>query len=456
MRQLESTRREFLKKSSLLAGGFTFSIFGCSRKKKGNIKPNIIFIMADDLGYGDLGCYGQKLLKTPYIDQMAKEGLTFTQCYAGGTVCAPSRSVLMTGQHTGHTRVRGNFGRVGGVGEQQRVPLKPEDITVAEVLKTAGYATGITGKWGLGEPETSVIPNKQGFDEWFGYLNQRNAHTFYPAYLWQNEEKVILKGNQDGKKQQHAHPMFTDFTLEFIRRHHKESFFLYVPYTIPHEKYEIESLEPYTNESWGEYEKAFAAMVTLMDKDIGLIFALLKELNIDDNTIVFFCSDNGANIRWDGLFDRSGLLRERKGSVYEGGIRTPMIVRFPGKVPAGEVSDTVWYFADVMPTLAELAGAQPPSNIDGVSVVPTLLGRAQDLSDQFLYWEMPKKELIQAVRWSDWKAVRLGTDKPIELYNLREDIGEKNNIADKHPEIIAKIEEFLKNARTESENWPTI
>jgi len=225
-----------------------------------------------------------------------------------------------------------------------RVPLRKEDITVAQILKKAGYVTGITGKWGLGEPGTSGIPNKKGFDEWFGFLNQKRAHNYYPTYIWRNTEKVELKGNQGGKKEQYVHDLFTEFALDFIRKNHNNPFFLYLPYTIPHADYVVPSIEPYTDRAWKEEEKIFAAMVTRMDKDVGRIMQLLKELKIDEKTIVFFCSDNGAARRWEGVFDSSGPLRGYKRDLYEGGIRTPMIIRWPGKVEAGVVNDwLVWY-----------------------------------------------------------------------------------------------------------------
>lgn len=412
------------------------------------------------MGYGDLGCYGQKEIKTPNIDQLAVEGMRFTQCYAGSTVCAPSRSVLMTGQHTGHTRVRNNSAKVGGTlvlddgSPQKRVPLELEDVTVAELLKQAGYVTGITGKWGLGEPNTNGVPTRQGFDEWFGYLNQRHAHSYYPSYLWRNEEKFILQGNQNGQRNQYSHDLFTDFALDFIRRHKDKPFFLYLAYTIPHAEYEIPSTEPYTDKSWPQDGKVHAAMITRMDADIGRLMKLLKEFDIDGQTLVFFCSDNGAVRRWEGLFDSSGPLRGKKSDLYEGGIRTPMIVRWPGKVAAGKTSDAVWYYTDVLPTLAELAGVKTPANIDGISVLPTLLGKKQKIDDRFLYWELPGGKLKQAVRWRNYKAIRPAIGKPLELYNLAEDIAEKHNIAAQNPEIVSRIEAYLATARTDSPNWP--
>ena len=456
-------RREFLSMaaSSVLA---SLPLTGCERGIYGNgnqsKRPNIIFIMADDLGYGDLGCYGQKHILTPNIDKLAEEGMRFTDCYAGSTVCAPSRSVLMTGQHTGHTRVRNNMAKAGGTlvtdngSPERRVPLEAEDVTVAEVLKQAGYATGITGKWGLAEPNTNGVPIRQGFDEWFGYLNQRRAHTYYPPYLWHNEEKMMIEANADGRRGQYSHDMFTKFALDFVRRHKDRPFFLYLPYTIPHARYEIPGTEPYTNKSWPDDAKVYAAMVTLMDADIGRIMKLLKELDIDKKTLVFFCSDNGGAKRWEGIFDSSGLLRGQKTNLYEGGIRTPMIVRWPGNVPAGKTSNAPWYFADVMPTLAEIAGVTPPANIDGMNVLPLLLGKKQRTDDRFLYWEFPTGKFQQAVRWRNYKAVRAAPGKPLELYDLSRDIGEKNDIAEENPEVVARIEKYLKTARTESPNWP--
>ena len=451
-------RREFL---NIVAGGAAasaISFAGCNsqaaERKKTSKQPNIIFIMADDMGYADLGCYGQKHIKTPNINRLAVEGTRFTQCYTGSTVCAPSRSVLMTGQHTGHTRVRGNSGKVGGVGPQKRVPLKPKDVTVAEVVKQAGYVTGITGKWGLGEPQTTGVPNRQGFDKWLGYLNQRNAHSYYPPYLWHNEEKQILEKNANGQRKQYSHDLFTDFALNFIRRHKNRPFFLYLPYTVPHAKYEIPSTDPYTDKSWPDDAKVHAAMITRMDADVGRIMMLLKDLAIDSKTLVFFCSDNGAANRWEGIFDSSGPLRGRKRDMYEGGIRTPMIVRWPGRVPAGETSDAVWYFADVLPTLADLLGVKPPDNIDGISVLPAILGKKQRTDDRFLYWEFYENGFQQAVRWHSYKAVRTSPGKALELYDVSKDISEQHNIAAENPDIIARIEAYLKTARTDSPNWP--
>jgi arylsulfatase A-like enzyme len=417
-------------------------------------KPNIIFMLADDLGYADLACYGQEKIRTPSIDRMAFEGVRFSDCYAGSPVCAPCRSVLMTGQHTGHTRVRENFARVGGTPPQGRAPLEPEDVTVAEVLKEAGYATGITGKWGLGEPDTTGIPNRQGFDEWFGYLNQRRAHSYYPDYLWHNEEKVILEGNLEGKRGQYSHDMITEFGLDFIRRHHAKPFFLYFAWTLPHDRLEPPSLEPYADTDWPEEAKAYAAMVSRMDRDVGRVLDMLRELGIDERTIVFFTSDNGAARRWEGMFDSSGPLRGHKSEVYEGGIRVPMVVRHPGKVPAGKTSYSPWYFADFLPTAAEIAGVDPPDKIDGVSVLRSLHGGKQVLEDRKMYWEFPGQKFCRAVRWNHWKAVRLGQDSLVELYDLSKDVGEQNNVAGEHPDVVADMEAFMKASHVDSPYWP--
>jgi arylsulfatase A len=426
-------------------------------------KPNIIFIMADDLGYGDLGCYGQKEIQTPNIDRLALEGMRFTQTYAGSTVCAPTRCVLMTGMHTGHARVRGNSGWRGPDREQYLVPLEPDDITVAEVLKEAGYATGVTGKWGLGQPGTTGIPNKQGFDEWLGFLDQRHAHGYYPEYIWLNETMVSLDGNLGGHQGEWVHDRFTDFSLDFIRKHHEQPFFLYLAYTIPHGRYEIESDAPYTDKDWPQDVKNYAAMVTHMDADVGRIMALLRDLEIDEKTIVFFTSDNGAEIyyfrplglvdEYDRILNSRGPFRGWKRDLTDGGVRVPMIVRWPGKIEAGTTSDHIWAFWDFLPTAAELAGVKPPTGIDGISVVPTLLGQKQ-ARHEFLYWEFFERGFQQAVRYGDFKGLRLKQGEPLELYQIVKDPAELNNVASHYPRIVEHIEAYLKRARTPSSYWP--
>jgi arylsulfatase A-like enzyme len=430
-------------------------------------RPNIIFIQADDLGYGDLSCYGQRKFKTPNIDRLAAEGMRFTQYYAGGTVCAPSRSALMTGQHTGHTRIRGNARR----------PLLPEDVTVAEVLKAtpgAGYKTALIGKWGLGEAGTTGVPNRQGFDYFFGYLNQRHAHNYYPTFLWRNEERVKLRNvvpdeDEEGSgnstnRVDYTHDLMAEEALKFIERNIGGPFFLYLAFTIPHANneaknkgMEVPDLGEFASEDWPDQEKAKAAMITRMDRDVGRLMASLKKLGIDDNTLVFFTSDNGPHREGGAdpdFFDSNGPLRGIKRDLYEGGIRVPMIARWPNRIKAGANSDHVWAHWDVLPTLAEIAGVNPPAHIDGISMLTVLLGRPRRVHE-FLYWEFHERGFSQAVRMGDWKAVRKSPDSPLELYDLKNDLGEQNDVAAKHPEVVKKIEDYLKTARTESELWPT-
>ncbi|MGQ9575591.1 MAG: arylsulfatase [Thermoguttaceae bacterium] len=429
--------------------------------------PNIVFILADDLGYGDLGCYGQKVIQTPNLDRMAAEGMRFTDCYAGSTVCAPSRCVLMTGLHTGHARVRGNA----------QVPLEPEDVTVAEVLKSAGYTTGIIGKWGLGEAGSTGVPNQQGFDFWFGYLNQTHAHNYYPEFLWRNAQQVRLDnvvpretgGRAPGmagvatKRVQYSHDLFAQEALEFLQRHRDQPFFLYLAFTIPHANneagpkgMEVPDYGPYADKDWPEPEKGRAAMITRMDADVGRLFAKLKDLGIDETTIVFFSSDNGPHKEGGSdpaYFRSSGPLRGFKRSLHDGGIRVPMLVRWPRHVKAGTVNSLPWAFWDFLPTAAELAGVRPPDRLDGISIVPTLLGRGHQHEHEFLYWEFHEGGSQQAVRTGPWKAVR-PWGGPIQLYDLRTDLGESQDVAAAHPEVVARIEAYLSTARTESEHWP--
>ena len=393
---------------------------------------------------------------------MADEGMRFTSVYAGSTVCAPSRCALMTGQHTGHCYIRGN----------SALALRPEDVTVGEVLKQAGYRTGVIGKWGLGLEGSTGVPGKKGFDEWFGYLDQHHAHNYYPEFLWRsdpqgNERRVLLDKNQNGQKGEYSHDYFTFTALNFLNINKDKPFFLYLAYTIPHANNELTRAtgngmeapgdSPYANEPWPEPEKNKATMISRLDRDVGILLAKLKDLKIDDNTIVFFSSDNGPHKEGGNdpdFFESRGPLRGIKRDLYEGGIRVPTIVRWPGKIKAGVVSDSPWAFWDFLPTAAEIAGVKSPPNIDGISILPTLLGQQQTNQHEFFYWEFHERGSKQAVRMGDWKAVRLEPGKPLELYNLKTDLGEKENIASKNPEIVAKIESYLKTARTESAQWP--
>lgn len=457
------TRREALLGMGALAAGVGLAGARAHAAEPGR-KPNVIFILADDLGYGDLGCYGQDRIKTPHLDRMAAEGMRFTQHYSGSTVCAPSRCALMTGMHTGHARIRGNA----------TVPLEPEDLTVAKLLKGAGYRTALYGKWGLGEEGSTGIPTRQGFDEFYGYLSQVHAHNYYPDFLWRNEVKEPLPGNvQDPKHRgvapegkQYSNDLITDEALKFVERTKGAPFFLYLALTLPHannEKFgatkngmEVPDYGPYANESWPDPQKGHAAMITRLDSYAGRVFEKLRELGLDDNTVVFFTSDNGTHKEGGAdpeFFKSSGPLNGYKRSLHDGGIRVPMIVRWPGRIPQGKVNDTVWAFWDVLPTLAEIAGATAPS-CDGVSELPTLLGNASPAHSP-LYWEFHEGGFVQAVRDGDWKGVKAAKDKKLELYNLVVDTGEKTDIAADHPDVVVRLETFLAGARTPAPpQWP--
>ena len=446
------------------------AVCGAQTSSDGGVvaKPNIIYILVDDLGYGDLGCYGQAQIKTPNIDRMAAEGMRFTDHYAGSTVCAPSRCCLMTGLHTGHALVRANG----------RLPLRPEDVTVAELLKGAGYTTGIVGKWGLGEADTTGIPNRQGFDQWFGYLNQRHAHNYYPEFLWDNEEKVTLKnkvidkGRMGGvatERVDYSHDLFAERALRFVEDHQDDPFFLYLALTIPHanneagnEGMEVPSYAPYEDKTWPDAQKGHAAMITRMDRDIGRLLDRLKELGLDEKTLVIFTSDNGPHKEGGAdptFFKSSGPLRGYKRALYEGGIRVPMIARWPGRIEAGAQSDHISAFWDFLPTCCDVAGIETPGGLDGISMLPTLIGQpGEQRSHPYLYWEFHEQGKRQAVRWGKWKGVRnrvaANPEGPIELYDLAQDVGEQNDVAAGHPEVVLKIEGLLAGARVPSEHWP--
>jgi arylsulfatase A-like enzyme len=425
-------------------------------------RPNILFIMADDLGYADLGSYGQTKIRTPHLDRLARQGTRFTDVYAGAPVCAPSRCVFMTGQHTGHCLIRGNGPRVGGTIEyfgegSRRLSLTNDDRTVAEALREAGYVTGAVGKWGLGEPGTAGTPNRRGFDEWYGYLNQNHAPYYYTDYLWRNERKESIPENRDGRRGRYSHDLLTDEAVAFLQRNRERPFFLYLPFTIPHRRFEVPSLESYAKEDWPEEAKIFAAMVTRLDRDVGRVLSELDRLGLAPNTVVFFTSDNGAEKKpFENVFGSSGSFRGHKGTVYEGGLRVPMLVRWPEKVAAGKVDASVWWFADVFPTLLALAGASPTrEKLDGVNILPTLRGESQPaLASRHLYWEDPGKRLVQGVRRGNWKAIRHGAGSALELYDLKADVGETRNVAASQPEVVAGFERYLAGARIPSPHWP--
>ena len=421
-------------------------------------RPNILFILADDLGYGDLGCYGQQLIQTPNIDRLAAQGIRFTQAYAGSTVCAPSRCSLMTGLHTGHARTRGN--------KSPDLPLRPQDLTVAELLKPAGYRTGLVGKWSLGELGSTGYPSRKGWDDWFGYFSQTHAHNYYPEHLLDNDSAYMLRGNRGTQRKDYAPDLFTRRALQFLEREPQRPFFLHVCYTTPHANNEmgrdtgngmqVPSDAPYSENAWPQTEKNFAAMITRMDADIGRLMAKLDETGQAANTLVIFTSDNGPHREGGhqpGFFESSGPLRGIKRDLYEGGIRVPAIMRWPEKIQPGRVSDQVWAFWDFMPTAAELAGLRPPAGLDGVSMAPTLLGKPQQ-QHEYLYWEFHERGFKQAVRLGDWKGVRNGRQAAIELYNLKSDISERHDVAAAHPELVERIRRIMETARTDSPEFP--
>jgi len=491
-------RREFLKTVGVGTSAIGMQNFiHCS--KNGSGKPNIIYILADDLGYAELGCYGQEKIKTPNIDKLAAEGIRFTQHYSGSPVCAPSRCVLLTGKHTGHAYIRDND-ELSERGDVWRDPdlegqrhLLPNTTTIGTLLQNAGYTTGAIGKWGLGGPGSTGEPNMQGFDHWYGYLCQRVAHNYYPTHLWKNGEKHILEGNdyffphqklpadkdpndkasyEEYSGKQYSMDFMVEEALGFIRENKNKPFFLYLPFPVPHVSIQVpeDSLQEYEGtfpETPYKGEKgylphpapraAFAAMITRMDKGIGKIMTLLKELGIDNDTLVVFSSDNGPTFNGGSdseFFNSAGPLRGLKVSLYEGGIRVPMIARWPGKIKQGSESNHVSAFWDVLPTLTDLTGIETPGNIDGISMVPALLGESErQKQHEYLYWELGGR---QAVRMGDWKAQRKGVDQKIELFNLHNDIGETKDVSDSNPEIVARIEDIMKNGRTESALFPIV
>jgi len=463
--------------ATVLATVLSPLVHALSASEQSGNRPNIILVLADNLGYGDLGCYGQKRIKTPHLDRMAAEGMRFTQFYAGATICAPSRCVLMTGLHSGHCRIRGNHTN------QHAQALKLDDRTLAEVLKGQGYRTAVIGKWGLGDEGNAGIPNLQGFHYFFGYLNQVHAHNYYPHFLWKNQRRVPLANvvkhpkklyqspelaGVATKRIEYAPDLCTTEALAFIKRQTKDQpFFLYLPYTYPHPNCESWLLERhgaevpefgiYARTDWPDVQKGHATMITRMDRDIGRILDLLRELGLDHNTLVLFNSDNGPH-EGDGLDpefnDSNGQLRGALRDMYEGGMRVPLIARWPGRVPAGQTSGYVGSSVDFMATFAELAGARPPGT-DGISMLPTLLGREQQQKQhEYLYWEFYERGSAQGVRWGDWKAVRKPMiTGPIELYDLQNDLGETSDVSAEHPDVVAKIGQITQAEHVPSPLW---
>lgn len=436
--------------------------------------PNIVLIVADDLGWGELGCYGQEKIRTPRIDQLAREGLRFTQYYAGAPVCAPSRCTLLTGLHSGHAFVRDNR----EVQPEGQLALPDEAVTLAEVLREAGYATGGFGKWGLGAPGSEGAPERQGFERFFGYNCQREAHNFYPDHLWDDGRRVELAGNARGLTgEQYSHDVISEAALEFVSDQRERPFFLYVPSTIPHLALQVpgDSLAEYVG-LWEDPpyrggkgylphptpRAAYAAMVTRLDREVGRLVDRIEELGLTDDTLFLFTSDNGPTYdRLGGsdsdFFVSCGPLRGRKGSVLEGGLRVPLVARWRGRIAPGGVSDLPCAAWDLLPTLVELAGATPPAGLDGLSLLPTLVGRGEQARHAHLYWEFRAYGGQQAVRLGDWKGVRrdmASGSRAIELYDLSSDPGEARDLAAAHPDVVARIEEWMARGGTPSELFP--
>ncbi len=446
--------------------------------------PNIIYIVADDLGYSELGCYGQKIIKTPHIDRLAEEGMRFTQHYSGQAVCAPARCALLTGMHMGHAWIRDNGSVKERVKDEEawkwrgQTPLPDEAVTFAEVLKKQNYATAAYGKWGLGYEGSTGDPLKQGFDDFGGFLCQEHAHNHYPRFLWKSGQQVAMPGNDRTLYgESYSQDYFIDWSKEFIRKNQSGPFFLYLPVAIPHLSIQVpeSSLAAYENavpeadylhKGYLQHPKpraGYAAMISHLDQGVGEIMALLKDLNLDQNTIVFFSSDNGPTFdRLGGsdsdFFESAGPFRGRKGELLEGGIRVPLIARWPGKIAANTTSDHISAFWDLLPTLADLAGTAPPEGIDGLSFLPTLLGKDGQRQHEYLYWEFIAYGGQQAVRMGDWKGLRrdIKTSQALttELYNLAQDPGETINLAETHPDVVARIESIMTTARHPSDLFP--
>lgn len=466
----------------ILSFGFLLGFsFLHAAEKKADRKPNIIFILADDLGYGDIGSFGQEKIKTPNLDRMAAEGMKLTNFYCGCSVCAPSRCTLLTGKHTGHSTVRDNMQRAPGAEGQH--PMEPGTVTAAQLLKKAGYATAIVGKWGLGMPEDKSSPLDYGFDHQYGYLCQGIAHTYYPPYLRRDNQKEMLEGNppyeigmkgviEPGGKVYSQDRMAED-ALRWVRDHKDQPFFFYYAFTIPHVS--LQATDADLAEYKGKFPEtpvrdskhyanvdapraAYAAMISRMDRDIGDLLDLVQQLKLDDNTIVFFASDNGAVFPLSGtdpeFFKSNGILRGFKQDLYEGGIRSPFIARWPGHIKAGSVSEQISAFWDMMPTWCDLAGLPTPKDIDGLSLAPTLLGKPGQKNHDYLYWEYQSAGRAQAVRFGQWKAIRnqakKNPDATPELYDLSTDPGEKINVAADHPDIVAKAVQYMKQAHAPS------
>lgn len=442
---------------SLLYALVWLIVLSTAARADDSMRPNIIFIMADDLGYGDLGCYGQKLISTPNIDRLAAEGMRFTQAYAGGPVCTASRAVLMTGLHNGHAPARDNV-------PHYATYLKDGDLTIAEVLKQAGYRTGGVGKWSLGDAGTEGRTTNQGFETWLGYLNQDHAHYYFTNYLDDDDGRLELDGNSN-THQFYSHDLLTDRALKLIEdwKTDQRPFFLYAAYTLPHfsapreepDGLSIPSTQPYTDRDWDERSKKYAAMIHLLDRDVGRIVQLIDRSGLQENTLIVFTSDNGGHANVDKRFRTSGLLRGFKRDLWEGGIRVPFIARWSGTVPADQTCDEVIAFQDMLPTFAEVSGATLPDPIDGVTVLKVLKGEKLGLP-RCLYWDFGhcRERYDQAIRWKNWKGIRLGRNGAIQLYDLATDISESHDLALQYPAIVEQISQMMDSAPAPSDRYP--
>lgn len=446
-------------------------------------RPNIILILADDLGIGDVGAYGQQHIKTPHIDRLAADGIRFTNFYAGTTVCAPSRSALLTGQHTGHTYIRGNK----EIQPEGQEPLADSIETLAMMLQQAGYVTGAFGKWGLGMAGTSGDPNRKGFDSFFGYICQRQSHRYYPTHLWENGEKVILEGNDLHQKVHYAPELIQERTLAFIENHQDEPFFLFVPTILPHAELVVPDDEfyqryqdafeetPHQGDDYGpnasipgyasvaKPRATHAAMVSRLDHYVGQIVAKVEELGLSDNTIILFTSDNGPHREGGAdpdFFQSGGVFRGYKRDLYEGGIRVPLIVRWPNTIKSGTSTDHIAAFWDLLPTFAELAGSDAPLPTDGISFVPALRGTGAQPAHEYLYWEFHEAGGRQAVRAGDWKLIKQGVKQPgqqsVALYDLGQDPSEQHDLAASHPEIVSQLLQYIDEAHVPSQIFPLL
>lgn len=456
-------RRHFLE-----LAGTTLAMTALPRMAKaGGRKPNIIFILADDLGIGDVGCYGQSRLLTPNIDRLACEGKRFTQAYAGAPICSPSRCTLMTGLNTGHSRIRGNFALGGGLvgskdGESvRRANLTAADVTVAQQLQALGYHTGLMGKWHLDGYDPRATPLDHGFDEFRGWLIQTpSTQGYFPTQRYRNRELVDIPQALGHTAAHYETDLCTDDACDFIRRNQADPFFLFLGYSAPHSPYISPSYGSFAGEPWSQDQKSYAGMIELMDQGVGAVLRTLAEQGLDQDTVVFFASDNGARSEATPqqtavveFFDSSGIYRGYKRDLYEGGIHEPFIVRWPGTIAAGSLSDEPIYFPDFLPTAMALAGAAPRLG-DGVDISALLQHEGARLKPRYFYWETYEPEFRQAVRCGNWKAVRLSKGLALELYDLKSDPRETRNIAASHPEVIAQLEDYLKTARTASLEYP--